>query len=163
MYVEPVIFLLKSQKEALRREDIDMMSLLLSPRLYWEVDPTPAELHKVIRKPPCPRPILKLLITKMVHRRRFPPGDQAEGNYKYNNPSLLEFVESVAKTDGGNRDWLLCWIARAQDWQKAAPNGHIGRRFEYLERFNLDEGNEDGPVAVEQITGSKRKRDDSDQ
>ena len=149
-------------REALHLGHTEMVSLLLSERLHWVVRPGLEDLQTAIRKSPCPKPLLKLLITKMVRRQAFGVQDAYINTYMFNYPSLAKFVKDVVRKDGENRDWLLDWIARAQDWQEAAPLSPTTMRAKYLEMFDLDGGSEDQPIAVAQLAGSKRKRHGSD-
>lgn len=149
-------------REALHLGHTEMVSLMLSERLNCVVRPGLEDLQKVIRKSPCPKAILKLLITRMIRRQAFGIQHAYRSTYMFNYPSLVTFVEDVVRKDGENRDWLLGWIARAQDWQKAAPLSPTITRAGYLERFDLDGGSEDQPVAVAQLAGNKRKRHGSD-
>lgn len=149
-------------REALHLEHTEMASLLLSEQLHWAVHPGLEDLQKVIRKSPCPKALLKLLITKMTRMQAFGIQDAYRNTYMFNYSPLVKFVEDVVRKDGENRDWLLDWIARAQDWQKAAPLSSTITRAKYLERFDLDGGSEDQPIAVAQLAGSKRKRHGSD-
>lgn len=149
-------------REALHLGHTEMVSLLLSERLHSVVRPGLEDLQKVIRKSPCPKAIFKLLITRMIRRQALGIQDAYRSTYMFNYPSLMKFVEDVVRKDGENRDWLLNWLAKAQDWQKAAPLSPTITRAKYLERFDPDGGSEDQPVAVAQLAGSKRKRHGSD-
>lgn len=149
-------------REALHLGHTEMVSLLLSERLHWVVRPGLEDLQTAIRKSPCPKSLLKLLITKMVRRQAFGVQDAYINTYMFNYPSLAKFVKDVVRKDGENRDWLLDWIARAQDWQEAAPLSPTTMRAKYLEMFDLDGGSEDQPIAVAQLAGSKRKQHGSD-
>lgn len=82
----------------------EMVSLLFSERLHSVVRPGLEGLQKVIRKSPCPKAVLKLLITKMIRRQAFGIQDAYRNTYMFNYPSLVKFVEDVVRKDGENRD-----------------------------------------------------------
>jgi hypothetical protein len=140
--------------EALRAGNLELTSLLLSHRLVWAVRPSGADLMSAIEEWNTPRPVLKLVIEKMVQRC----------DYEFNEPELAECVKRASEADGDDRGWLKDWIQRAQKWQAGQIDDEytswvLLKKIAYLDSFTLNGTELKNPLTEWETLGRTRSED----
>ncbi|KAF2817207.1 uncharacterized protein BDZ99DRAFT_564980 [Mytilinidion resinicola] len=143
--------------EALMLGNYELLSLLLSDHLIWAVRPTGKYSIKAVEEYNSSRPILKLLIEKIVKR----------SDYDFSDLALADCVGRASDRDRSDRCWLFEWIQRARDWQNESDFAHPRERttpgqiieIKYLDSFTLDNAHQNDPKSKKEQLESEVNRE----